>query len=111
MARTKSETNNRPQRKTALKSTPKKRQPAPYYVVCIGASAGGLNAVCELVAQLPAGLNATIFIVFHLSKTAIPEILAERIRRFTSMPCEVAADGSPINAGCIYIGPPDAHLL
>jgi two-component system chemotaxis response regulator CheB len=48
-------------------------------VVCIGASAGGLNAVSELIAQLPADINAAIFVVLHLSRAAMGDVLVSRL--------------------------------
>src|SRR4051812_13889011 len=83
----------------------------PLYIVCIGASAGGLNAVCELVSQLSLKLNAALFVVLHLSKAAIGDILAERIKKETTLSCEMATDGASIERGHIYIAPPDSHLL
>ena len=82
-----------------------------FFTVCIGASAGGLNAVSEVISQLPTNLNAAVFIVLHLSKAAIGEILVARIKGVTIMPCEIAKDGAAIKPGHIYIAPPDAHLL
>ncbi len=40
----------------------------PEFIITIGASAGGLNAMSELVSQLPENINAAVFIVLHLSK-------------------------------------------
>jgi two-component system chemotaxis response regulator CheB len=82
-----------------------------FYVVVIGASAGGLNAVSELVSRLPSKINAAIFVVLHLSKTALSDILFARIKKNTSLICGIAVDNEPINRGHIYIAGPDAHLL
>ena len=51
------------------------------FVIVIGASAGGLNAVIELVCQLPDKMNAAIFIVLHLSRTAIGDVLVTKIQK------------------------------
>jgi two-component system chemotaxis response regulator CheB len=83
----------------------------PYYVVCIGASAGGLNAVSELVSHLPSSLHAAVFVVLHLFKSSIGEILAEKIRKSTALPCGIAKHGETIKPGHIYMAPPDAHML
>ena len=83
----------------------------PHFVVCIGASAGGLNALSELVSQLPASINAAVFVVLHLSKSAIGEILAHRIRQHTKLHCQIAGNNLPVLPGHIYIAPPDVHLL
>jgi len=51
------------------------------FIITVGASAGGINAIGELVSQLPPSLNAAIFIVLHLSTAAIGDILASRIQK------------------------------
>ncbi len=45
----------------------------PVFIMIIGASAGGLNAISEIVAQLPEELDAAIFIVIHWSKIGLGE--------------------------------------
>ncbi|HUR67128.1 MAG TPA: chemotaxis protein CheB, partial [Chitinophagaceae bacterium] len=83
----------------------------PPYLICIGASAGGVNAVMEIVAQLPPKLNAAVFILLHISTTTISELLVERMRRQSALDCSVAKDKEHIIAGHIYIAPADVHLL
>ena len=82
-----------------------------FFAIGIGASAGGINAVTELISQLPAALNAAVFVVFHLSKIALPEILLERMRKKTKLLCKIANDNDPVEAGTIYLAVPDTHLL
>src|SRR5688572_27125535 len=84
---------------------------ASFFAIGIGASAGGTNAVSELISQLPANLNAAVFVVFHLSKIAMPEILLERMKKRTKLVCKIANDKEPIEPGTIYLAGPDAHLL
>ncbi len=100
--------NHIPVKKTSKQINTRKK---PYYIVCIGASAGGLNAVSELVSQLPASLDAAVFVVLHLSKSSIAEILAGRIRQYTQLPCTIARNNATILPGHIYLAPPDSHLL
>jgi two-component system chemotaxis response regulator CheB len=79
-------------------------------VVVIGASAGGLEALTALVATLPAGLPAALFVVVHIAPTAtsmLPRILARRGRLAAVHP----SDDDPIEPGTIYVAPPDHHLL
>ena len=82
-----------------------------FFAIGIGASAGGINAVTELISQLPANLNAAVFVVFHLSKIAMPEILLERMKKKTKLFCKLASDNDLIEAGTIYLAIPDTHLL
>jgi two-component system chemotaxis response regulator CheB len=81
------------------------------FVIGIGASAGGLDALAELAAQIPANVNAAFFVVLHLSKAAMGDVLIERIRRKTRLPCKIAQDQEEIEAGVIFVAAPDAHLL
>ena len=81
------------------------------FVVTIGASAGGLNAIYEIVSQLSPEINAAIFIVIHLSRAAIGDILVNRMQKSSSLPCEIAEHDKIFRAGYIYVAPPDAHLL
>ncbi len=83
----------------------------PFYVVTIGASAGGINAVNELVSQFIPGINAAFFVVLHLSKAALGEILVDRIKKSSRLPCVLARHDDIIIPGQIYIAQPDAHLL
>lgn len=79
-------------------------------VIVIGASAGGLDALREVVAGLPADLASPVFIVLHMqarSKSLLPEILS----RAGPLDASHALDGAPFENGHIYIAPPDHHLI
>jgi two-component system chemotaxis response regulator CheB len=79
-------------------------------ILLIGASAGGVHALCEVVAQLPRDLPAAVFVVLHLApsvRSALPAILS----RCGSLPADHPQDGDPIVAGRIYIAPPDRHMM
>jgi two-component system chemotaxis response regulator CheB len=83
----------------------------PKFIIAIGASAGGLNAINELTQQLPADIDAAIFVVLHLSKAAIGDMLLLRVQKHTKLKCSIAGDGDKIEPGHIYIAAPDSHLL
>ncbi len=83
----------------------------PKFVIVVGASAGGLKALSEFAGQLKIGIDAAVFIVMHLSRTSISDFLMLQIQKFTEFPCKMAIDGTSIEAGHIYIGPPNVHLL
>ena len=42
-----------------------------FFIITIGASAGGLNAINKVVTQLPSNLNAAVLIVIHLLNIAL----------------------------------------
>jgi two-component system, chemotaxis family, protein-glutamate methylesterase/glutaminase len=79
-------------------------------VIVIGASAGGIEALIQVVAALPANLPAAVFVVLHVSPYA-PSRLPAILTREGALPAAHAEDGEPIVAGRIYVAPPDHHLL
>lgn len=79
-------------------------------IVVIGASAGGLSALLELVRGLPEDFPAAIFVVVHTSPDN-PGILPQILRRAGSLPAVLAADHQAIAVGRIYVAPPDHHLI
>src|SRR2546421_11683861 len=79
-------------------------------VVVIGASAGGVEALKELVGGFSSDIRASFFVVLHFppfQKSHLPEILSNS----GVFPASHAKDGEPIQKGRIYIAPPDRHLL
>ena len=83
----------------------------PKFVIVVGASAGGMNALSEFVGQLKPGMDAAVFIVMHLSQTSISNFLMLRLQPHTQLLCEVATEGASIQKGHIYIASPNLHLL
>jgi two-component system, chemotaxis family, protein-glutamate methylesterase/glutaminase len=83
----------------------------PKHIIVIGASAGGLTALSELVSQFKQDWDAAYFIVLHLSRKGISDFLVHRLKQHTQLPCCLAVDGIPIQKGTIYIGAPNFHLL
>jgi two-component system chemotaxis response regulator CheB len=81
-----------------------------YEVVAIGASAGGLNSLFQLLAPLPAGLLPSILVVQHLSPEH-PSHLAEVLERKLKLNVHQASDGEAMLAGTVYVAPPNLHLL
>src|SRR2546423_15669307 len=79
-------------------------------LVVVGASAGGVEALREMVAGLPADLPAAVLVVLHVApdaRSALPYIL----RRAGKVPVEHAVHGERIRAGHVYVAPPNQHLL
>jgi two-component system chemotaxis response regulator CheB len=70
-----------------------------------------MPALVQLVAQLPATLNAAVLVVQHFAPDSDGQHLANRLARHTSLRCCLPADGDPIEAGTLYLAPPDRHLL
>jgi two-component system chemotaxis response regulator CheB len=79
-------------------------------IILIGASAGGVEAIVRLVRDLPADLDAAVFITIHFPQTGrsvLPQIL-ERAGKLRAMHPK---DGARIEHGHIYVAPPDHHLM
>ena len=80
-----------------------------FPIVGIGASAGGLEAVSELLAALPAKSGVAFILVQHLDpdhESLLTELLAKRAK----MPVMQAEEGLAIEPDHVYIIPPNATL-
>ncbi|HYD50145.1 MAG TPA: chemotaxis protein CheB [Terriglobales bacterium] len=79
-------------------------------IIVIGASAGGVGALCTLIADLPHGLPAAVFVVQHIGRTSI---LTEVLRRCHAQADIIvdASNGAEIRPGLIHIAVPDHHLI
>lgn len=83
---------------------------APYGIVAIAASAGGIVALNRVLGVLPAKFPVPVVVVQHLDprhRTIIAEVLGRR----AAMPVKLAQHGEHAETGTIYIAPPDHHLL
>jgi two-component system chemotaxis response regulator CheB len=79
-------------------------------LIVIGTSAGGVEALAEIVRGLPTGFPASLFIVCHIpagARSLLPEILSRSGPLLASQP----ADGEPFYPGHVYVAPPDHHLV
>ncbi|MBI3805127.1 MAG: chemotaxis protein CheB [Nitrospirae bacterium] len=79
-------------------------------IIVIGTSAGGVEALIELVGGFPPDLPAAVFVVIHLASfqdSTLPQILS----RNGALPAAFAVHGETIRTGRIYLAPPDAHLM
>src|SRR5437660_7499134 len=79
-------------------------------IIVIGASAGGVAALQEVVARLPEDLPATVLIVVHVPAW-YPSVLPKILSRAGPLRASHARDGEAIECGRIYVAPPDHHLL
>lgn len=82
----------------------------PKRLVVVGASAGGLEALRGLVSRIPETFSGAICLAIHTSPDS-PGILADILDRSGPLPATSAHDGQRIEAGRIYVAPPDRHVL
>jgi two-component system chemotaxis response regulator CheB len=78
--------------------------------VAIGASAGGLGALSEVLRQFRGDLPASVLVVQHLDRRH-KSLMAELLSRKTAIPVKQAQHGERMLPGTVYIAPPDEHLL
>jgi two-component system chemotaxis response regulator CheB len=80
-------------------------------VICVGGSAGGLDAYIRLLQHFPADLGAAIVVVNHLRNTATA--LHEILPRYTEMPVALITEGLVLRPNQIFIIPSkrDLHVL
>jgi len=79
-----------------------------FPVVCVGGSAGGLDAYIRLLKQLPADMGVAIVIVNHITKMATQ--LHEVLPRFSSMPVVLITEDLLIEPNRVYIIPANRDL-
>ena len=82
----------------------------PPWLVVIGASAGGIDALSRLVATLPPSFPAPIVIAQHLDPTRLSH-LGEILQRASPLPVHTVVDHTPLTAGTIYVVPANYHVM
>ena len=81
-----------------------------FDVIGIGASAGGLRSITEILKPLKAEFPCSIVIVQHLApqyKSHLSDVLS----RITELPVKTAEHGEVLLPGVVYLARPDEHLL
>jgi two-component system, chemotaxis family, protein-glutamate methylesterase/glutaminase len=79
-------------------------------IIVFGGSAGGIDALRQIVKAIPPTISASVLVVVHLypkGQNYLPSILAREGR----IPAHLAIDGCPIRPNHIYVAPSDTHLL
>lgn len=75
----------------------------------VAASAGGLRAIIDVLAPLPADFPAAIAIVQHRGSDN-PHLLIEILARNTRLRVQHAEQGAVLEAGTVYVCPPGVHM-
>jgi two-component system chemotaxis response regulator CheB len=83
----------------------------PKYIVTIGASAGGLHSVIELMAGLTEETDAAVFVVLHTPNIAFGDLVIQRLQKNTVFTCKVAEHEEAIQKKHLYLAAPDKHLI
>jgi chemotaxis response regulator CheB len=82
-----------------------------FPVVCVGGSAGGLDAYTRLLRNLPADMGVAVVIVNHLR--TVSTLLHEILPRSTAMPVKLITEGLVLQPNHVFIIPAqrDLHVL
>ncbi|MEM6428228.1 MAG: chemotaxis protein CheB, partial [Deinococcota bacterium] len=84
---------------------------AVTYIVGVGSSAGGLEALSEFINHLPDKLEqVAIVIAQHLSPT-YKSMLVELLGRETQHTVNEVQERQDVQAGVIYVTPPDSNII
>ena len=79
-------------------------------IIVMGASAGGIEVLQEVIAGLPAELAATVLVVVHMPPSG-GHALSRILGKATDLDVREARDGDPLAHGVIYTARGDHHLL
>lgn len=88
---------------------PLRQQRADHFLVAIGASAGGLEAIHELFDHFPANSFFSFVILQHLSPDH-KSLMAELLTKHTRMQVLEAEDGMSTRPNCVYVLPGGKQL-
>ncbi|MEI7733313.1 MAG: chemotaxis protein CheB [Verrucomicrobiota bacterium] len=108
----KNSTPKRHVKKPAITTTPEPPAPpakVPFPIVGIGASAGGLEALEQFLAGVPAGSGMAFVIVQHLCPTR-QGIMPQLLQRSTPMKVVQVKDRTAVQPDCVYVIPPNKDL-
>src|SRR5437016_903477 len=78
-------------------------------IIVVGASAGGVEALRDLVTFLPKDFPASIFIVLHTAPGST-SVLASLLANSSLLPARNPLDDEQIMPGMIYVAPPGKHM-
>ncbi len=84
-------------------------EPNPPRVVAIGTSAGGLEALGQFLAQVPATCGCAFVIIQHLDPHHVG-MLSELLQRTTTMTVAQITDGMRVMADHVYVIPPNRDV-
>ena len=79
-----------------------------FPIVCVGGSAGGLDAYIRLLQNLPCDMGVAIVIVNHI--TLMPTQLHEVLPRYTTMPVDLITENLLIEPNRVFIIPANRDL-
>lgn len=82
----------------------------PSFVMGIGASAGGLEALEQLFGKMPVDSGAAFVVVQHLSPD-FKSMMDELLSRYTKMAIHLVENGMRLEANALYLIPPRKNMV
>lgn len=79
-------------------------------IIAIGGSAGSIEVIRRICRELPADLQASLFIAVHVGALG-QNHLATILDSGGPLPASTATDGEAVERGHIYVAPADHHLV
>ncbi|MGN6496727.1 MAG: chemotaxis protein CheB, partial [Tsuneonella sp.] len=87
----------------------RQRPRKPAKVLAIGASTGGIHALCLLLGALPRAVALPILVTQHLPGSFMP-VLARQLALAAGRPAAVCAPGDELRLGTILVAPGEGHM-
>lgn len=81
----------------------------PRDLVLIGGSRGSFSVLRALAEQWPVDVAAAICVVLHIGRH--DSVLPELMSRWGNLPARHPVDGEALQAGTVYVAPPDRHMV
>ena len=91
------------------KTFPRRKKSKEFFVVGMGASAGGLDAFERFFQNMPSESGMSFVLITHLSPTH-HSIMPDLLRKYTKMEVCQANDGMNVKPNCIYVIPPNKNI-
>src|SRR4051812_12320141 len=103
----------RPLKKKSVSSepgpAPSKAKDDKFTVVAVGASAGGIEALSELLTYLPADTGLALVVIQHLDPKH-ESMLADLLSKHTEMPVTEVRDGMRVERNHVYVISPNTSM-
>jgi len=91
-------------RKTSFSKDLPRLQPSAFDLIAIGCSTGGPAALSRMLPLLPAPFPLPVVVAQHMPEVFL-EAMTARLRRYCSVEVQLAAEGIPVRANCIWVSP------
>lgn len=80
-----------------------------FHIVGIGASAGGLEALGQFLANLPEDSGMAFIVVQHLDPTHV-STMPDLLKKYARIPVVEARDGAKVQPNYVYVSPPNRNI-